>query len=160
VHKKHTDEQAAQASLAKDEYLVAIKILLRDGDKLLVTKDSYGAWDIPGGRIRKDQFDVSDEDILAEKVRVEIGPQVRYELGDIKTTLRVQREEIGRNGAIVRVYAICYEATYLAGEIELGGYHENVEWIDLRTANLADYTTPDGWVHQLTEYQESVKRGK
>ena len=153
---KHSDEAAAAASLAKDEYLVAVKLLLRDGDKLFIFKDQWGEWDIPGGRIRKDQFETNLEDVLAEKIKVELGPEVKYELGDIKATMRVQREEIGRNGAVVRIFAVGYEAKYLGGEIQLGEYCDKYEWIDLKTANLEDYRTPSSWVVQLKDYQKNA----
>ncbi len=31
----------------KDLYFVAVKLLLRDGDKLLITHDIFGVWDLP-----------------------------------------------------------------------------------------------------------------
>jgi len=40
-------EKAAQASLAKDEYLVAVKLLLRKGNNLLIVHDKFGQWICP-----------------------------------------------------------------------------------------------------------------
>ena len=151
---RHSDEDAAAASFAKDEYLVAIKLLLREGDKLLIVKDQWGAWDVPGGRIRRDQFDVPDEQVLREKIDFEIGKAVQYELGDIKTTLRVERHDTGRGR--VRIYAVCYEGKYLGGEIDLGEYGVRYEWIDIKTTDLEKYGTDENWIPQLKKYQDEV----
>lgn len=37
----------------KDVYFVAVKALLRDGNKILLTHDIWDQWDLPGGRIKK-----------------------------------------------------------------------------------------------------------
>ena len=137
-------EKAAKASLAKDEYLVAVKLLLRDGDKLLITHDKFGQWDIPGGRIRRDQFTTPLEVILAEKVVEELGSQVKYELHNVKTTFRVERDEVGREAEKVRIFGLGYEAKYLSGNISLGEWHDIYEWIDLKSVNLEDYRTGSG----------------
>ncbi len=104
--------KAREQSMAKDEYLVAVKLLLRDGDKLLITHDVFGQWDIPGGRIRRDQFETSLEDILDGKIKEELGIELEYELGEIKATFRVEREEAGRAGSKVRIFGLGYEAKY------------------------------------------------
>ena len=153
-------EKYKNDSEKKDEYLVAIKVLLRDGDKLLVTHDVFGQRDIPGGRIRKDQFDTSNEDILDLKIREEIGYKAIYELGSIKATFRVEREEAGRDGKVVRIFGVGYEAQYLGGDIEIGTYHDKYEWIDLKTVDLDDYKTESGWVHLLADYvKNNVSHG-
>lgn len=153
----HTVEQAGKNSRQKDNYLVAVKLLLRDGDKLLVTHDIYGQWDIPGGRIRKDQFNTPMEQILHDKIFEELGNEIKYELGEVKATFRVEREEVGRGGEVVRIFGVGYEAKYLGGHIELGDVHDKYEWIDLTSVNLEDYKTKSGWVHLLDEYVESVR---
>lgn len=149
---KEDREKYHKASAAKDSYFVAVKMLLRDGDKLLITHDVFGAWDIPGGRIRHDQFKVSLEEVLAGKIKEELGIDLKYELGDIKATFRVERTEIGHTDRTVRVFAVGYEAKYLGGEIKLGDHHDKYEWIDLQNVNLADYASPGGWVEQLDKY--------
>jgi len=148
----HSDEDAAAASWAKDEYLVAIKLLLRDKDKLLIMKDQWGAWDVPGGRIRKDQFNEADEQILRKKVDEEVGAKVSYTLGDIKTTMRLERTDTGRGK--IRVFAVCYEGEYTGGDIDLGEYGVEYKWIDLKTEDLSQYDSLGSWVPKLGSYQK------
>lgn len=157
---KHTIKQAAENSWMKDEYLVAVKLLLRDGDRLLITHDIYGQWDVPGGRIRKDQFKMPLEDILKTKVAEELGSSITYEITGIKATFRVEREEVGREGEVVRIFGIGYEANLTSGEVELGEYHDKFEWINIKTADLSEYASPSGWVEQLADYQMSVNTAK
>ena len=154
--KMQTNQDARSASMAKDEYLVAVKLLLFKDGKLLVLKDQWGSWDIPGGRIRRDQFDVPPEEILRKKIDVELGKEVQYQLGKIVTTLRLEREEVGRDGQKVRIFAVCYEGSYISGDITGGAYIPHYEWIDLKTANLDDYSEGDSWVLRLKDYQREL----
>ncbi len=38
----------------KDTYFVAVKVFFEQDGKLLILKDNFGDWDLPGGRIKKD----------------------------------------------------------------------------------------------------------
>lgn len=151
-------EKIKKQSMAKDEYLVAVKLLLRDGDKLLITHDTFGQWDLPGGRIRRDQFTTPLEEVLSGKITEELGADLKYELGDIKTTFRVEREEVGRGCEKVRIFGLGYEARYLGGEITLGEFHDMYESIDINSVNLEDYKSTTGWVHLLSDYVEKIRK--
>ena len=148
---KHADPEV---SWAKDEYLVALKLIVRDGDNILIMKDAFGNWDIPGGRIRRDQFGTPYEIILREKIDVELGTGFQYELNGIKTLMRVERKEHGRDGQRVRIFAVGYEAFYESGEVELASYLESYEWINIKTTNLDEYADNSGWVDKLKDYQQ------
>lgn len=78
----------------KDVYFVAAKALIRDGEKLLVTHDVFGDWDIPGGRIKKDEFEKPFEAVLERKIREELGSDIRYEVGAPKVFFKVERVDI------------------------------------------------------------------
>lgn len=137
----------------KDVYFVAVKLLLRDGDKLLITHDIFGSWDIPGGRIKKDEFARPLEEVAARKMSEELGPAVRYELGEPKVFFRVERiEKLEQGGDMpVRIFAVGYEAKYLGGDIQLGNHHDRYEWVDIQTFNPAALFK-DGWQTGLQEY--------
>ena len=57
----------------KDTYFVAVKVFLEKEGKFLVMKDNFGDWDLPGGRIKKDEFHTSLEDVIARKMNQEVG---------------------------------------------------------------------------------------
>lgn len=140
----------------KDLYFVAVKLLLRDGDKLLITHDIFGDWDIPGGRIKKDEFEAPLESVIKRKMSEELGPGVKYELGQPKIFFRHERKE-QRLGEMVRIFAIGYEAQYQGGEIKLGNHHDKYEWVDVRSFKPEDYFT-GGWLKGLQEYLKSLSK--
>jgi len=135
----------------KDLYFVAVKLLLRDGGKLLITHDIFGSWDLPGGRIKKDEFSKSLEAVIVRKMQEELGTDVAYELGEPKVFFRVEREEQGLNGQRVRIFAVGYEAKYLGGDIKLGEHHDQMEWVDIHTFVPEKYFM-GGWLTGVQEY--------
>ena len=135
----------------KDLYFVAVKLFLRNGDKLLITHDIFGSWDLPGGRIRKDEFDKPLESVIKRKVVEELGPSVRYQLGDPEVFFRVERQEQGLDGQLVRIFAVGYDAKFKGGGIRLGDHHDKMEWVDVNSFKPEDYFT-GGWLIGLKEY--------
>lgn len=135
----------------KDLYHVAVKLLLRDDDNLLLIHDIFGAWDIPGGRIKPDEFETPLEDIIERKMREELGDNIRYKLGSPKVFFRVEREEHGLNGQKVRIFGIGFEADYLGGEVQLGDHHDQLYWMDIKVDNPAKYLA-GGWLVGMQKY--------
>lgn len=60
----------------KDLYFVAVKVFLEKDGKFLIMKDGFGQWDIPGGRIKKDEFEVPLEQVVTRKLKEEIGSNI------------------------------------------------------------------------------------
>lgn len=141
----------------KDLYFVAVKLLLRDGDNLLITHDVFGSWDIPGGRIRIKEFNSPLEAVATRKMREELGDDVKYTLGEPIVFFRVEREEPQDSGQIVHIFAIGYEATYEGGKLGLGDHHDKLEWVDIKTFDPKKYFT-GGWLTGIEEYLAKIKR--
>ena len=138
----------------KDVYLVAVKALLRDGNKLLIVHDVFGTWELPGGRIKKDELNTPLETIVERKVCEELGSEIKYKLGEPKAFFRLERPEADLEK--VRIFAVGFEADYLGGEIILGEYHDKLEWVDVKTFD--PLTRQDnGWMRGLKEYLEKIK---
>ena len=142
--------------MEKDLYFIAAKVLLRDKDMLLVTHDIFGAWDIPGGRIRENEFDTPIEDIIERKIKEELGSEVRYRLGLPVATFRVERIEHNLQKK-VRIFAVGYEAEYLGGEITLGEHHNKMKWVNIRVYDPSDDFT-GGWLKGLQGYLETTRQ--
>jgi 8-oxo-dGTP pyrophosphatase MutT (NUDIX family) len=142
-------------STDKDLYFVAVKALLRNGADLLITHDIYGQWDIPGGRLRSDDFDVALEVVLERKLREELGDDLRYSLGAPSVFFRHERPEAGLDGRRVRIFAIGFEADFLGGEIRLGPHHDRQLWVDAMSFPVHEYFV-DGWLAGLRAYQERL----
>lgn len=143
---------------SKDLYFVAVKLLLRDREKLLITHDIFGAWDLPGGRIKKDEFDAPLEAVIERKMREELGGDVRYNLGGPQVFFRVERLEHATQ-EMVRIFGIGYAATYVGGEISLGDHHDRMEWVNVYTFEPGDYFT-GGWLVGVQEYLHKIKQDK
>jgi 8-oxo-dGTP pyrophosphatase MutT (NUDIX family) len=137
----------------KDMYNIAVKLLLRDGDKLLITHDIFKSWDIPGGRIKKDEFEAPLESVIRRKMNEELGSEVEYEISEPVVFFRVKRIEYSTKEE-ARIFAIGYSAKYLRGDIKLGQNHDRFEWVDVNTFKPEDYFT-GGW---LTGVQEYIKK--
>ncbi len=142
----------AQTNLfEKDLYFVAVKLFLRNGGKLLITHDIYGDWDLPGGRIRKDEFSSPMETTIDRKVREELGSQVSYNLGSPQVFFKVERQEHDLAGQKVRIFGVGYAAEYIGGDIALGQHHDQMKWVDIDTFNPEEYFN-GGWLEGVREY--------
>lgn len=139
----------------KDLYYVAVKLFLRNGQKLLITHDIVGDWDLPGGRIRINEFEKPLESVIERKICEELGGDVRYGLGKPAVFFRVERQEQAL-GKKVRIFAVGYEAEYLDGEVRLGDHHDQMKWVDISTLKAEEYFT-GGWLRGVQEYQQLVK---
>ncbi len=135
----------------KDLYFVAVKLLLRDKNKLLITHDIFGAWDVPGGRLKPDEFSKPLESVIERKINEELGVNIKYSIGKPVVFFRVEREEAGLDGKLVRIFAIGYEGDYLGGEIKLGDHHDRAEWVDLNSLDPKEYFK-DGWENGIQDY--------
>jgi len=139
-----------------DSYFIVVKAFLVDAEgRLLITKDRFGYWDIPGGRLREGDFNLPLEKVLDRKLKEELGDAVNYELGEPVVFMRHEREEILPDGSkdMRRIFAIGYQAQYLEGNIQLGASHKKFEWVPLDTFVPEDYFK-GGWLKGVKEFQE------
>lgn len=134
----------------KDTYFVAVKVFLEKDGKFLVMKDNFGDWDLPGGRIKKDEFEAPLESIVARKMSQEIGSDVSYDLGKPLLFLRHERVEAS-SGDTVRIFAVGYPASWKQGEIRLSPRHTEMLWADPKTFRPEDYFE-GGWLKGVREY--------
>lgn len=141
--------------MEKDSYFVAVKVFLED-DKgnLFIFKDRFGDWDIPGGRLREDDFSVPLEEVAERKLREELGSEMRYELGEPAVFMRHERDEVLQAGKREkrRIFAVGYRAKYFGGGITLGNNHTESKWVPLATFRPEEYFT-GGWLEGIREYQ-------
>ena len=107
-------------------YQVAIKILLRKGDEVLLLRLDDGRFDYPGGRIDTVEGKVPLMKILAREIREEIGAQVKYQVG--KPLFQFRR--FFKQKYILQTV---YEGQYLGGEITLSPEHEKWLWLNPKT---------------------------
>ena len=131
--------------------------LERDG-KFLILKDGFGSWDIPGGRIKLDEFEASLEEVIARKIFEELGSNIKYNLGKPIVFMRHERVEKAPGNPTVRIFAIGYQATLEKGEVKMTSHHTEMLW-----ANIKDFTPEkyfrSGRLRGVQEYLE-IKRSR
>lgn len=135
----------------KDVYFVAVKIFLEKDGEFLVMKDNFGDWDLPGGRIKKDEFEAPLEKTIERKMLQECGTEVKYELGKPLLFLRHERIEQSPGNPTVRIFAVGYPAKWISGEIKLSPRHTEMLWADTKTFKPENYFT-GGWLKGVQEY--------
>jgi len=143
----------------KDVYFVAVKVFLEDdAGRFLIVKDRFGDWDIPGGRLKENEFSVALEAVIERKVKEELG-DIHYELGEPTVFMRHERDEILPDGKKEkrRIFAIGYMAKYIGGQIKLGKNHEKFGWVGIDTFKPEDYFS-GGWLAGIKEFQFKCKK--
>ncbi len=138
-------------------YYVAVKIFLSHGSKLLILKDEYGDWDLPGGRLRESEFNTPLEEVVAREIKEEVGSKVIYKLGEPRVFMRHQRQEQTLKGKPqVKIFAIGYEAEYINGNIELSSEHTGFLWVEIKTFKPERYFN-GGWLKGVQDYLKKVR---
>jgi ADP-ribose pyrophosphatase YjhB (NUDIX family) len=143
----------------KAVYFVAVKVFLRDGDKLLLIHDQWSNWELPGGRIKLDEFQQPLEKTVARKISEELGDKVKYSIPrPTGTFVQVSRDEhVGDRTQKVQIFAIGFEANYLGGEIDMGDHHDQLKWIDVNTFRPLDLQNND-WMRGIQDYLDKVRK--
>lgn len=143
----------------KDTYFVAVKMFLEHDGKLFIFKDKFGDWDLPGGRIKPNEFDVPLEDIIQRKMNEEIGADVQYEIGAPIVFMRHERIEATEGNPTVRIFAVGYEAKLISGVISLSPQHTEMQWVDIHTFKPEDFFS-GGWRKGVQEYLHIKRSSK
>lgn len=138
-------------SLEKDTYFVAVKVFLKKDNSLLIMKDKFGEWDLPGGRIKKDEFNTPLDQIIKRKMSEEIGNNVEYEINQPVVFFRHQREEVDLNREIVRIFAVGYEGVLKSGQVKMSDMFTEMKWVNLKTFKPEEYFK-GGWLKGVQDY--------
>lgn len=104
---------------------VSLKILLSNGEKVLLTKGFEGDIDLPGGRIEVGEEETPLEDIIVREVKEELGQDVEFRLGPPLFVNRVFRRVDKR-----LIFVVVFDAKYISGNITLSDEHKSYEWVD------------------------------
>jgi 8-oxo-dGTP pyrophosphatase MutT (NUDIX family) len=135
----------------KDTYFIAAKAFIEKDGKLLILKDNFGDWDLPGGRIKKDEFHAPLEQVVKRKMKEELGPNIKYQLGKPEIFMRHERVEAVEGNPTVRIFALGYICPFESGEINLSPRHTEMLWVDVQTFEPEKYFK-GGWLEGLKEY--------
>ncbi|KKU09323.1 MAG: hypothetical protein UX13_C0043G0004 [Candidatus Woesebacteria bacterium GW2011_GWB1_45_5] len=140
----------------KDTYFVAVKVFLEKDGKLLILKDNFGDWDLPGGRIKKDEFETPLPEIIKRKMSEELGDAIGYRIGKPVVFMRHERVEQSIGNPTVRIFAVGYEGVLESGEIKFSERHPEIMWVNPIDFRPEDYFK-GGWLKGVKEYLEIKK---
>ncbi len=136
----------------KDPYFIAVKVFLERGNDFLILKDKFGDWDLPGGRIKKFEFETPLPQIVARKMNEEVGEDVTYTLAPLPEILmRHERVEASPGNPTVHIFCLGYRAQLVGGEVKLQDSHTELLWVDRATFKPEEYFT-GGWLKGVQEY--------
>lgn len=135
----------------KDTYFVAVKVFLKKDGKLLIMKDNFGDWDLPGGRLKTDELEAPLEEVIKRKMKEELGSDVRYTIGKPVVFMRHERKETVPGNPTVRIFAVGYEGTLTGGEIKTSERHPEFLWVDPKDFHPEGYFK-GGWLKGVREY--------
>ena len=116
----------------KDLYFIAVKLFLEREGKILIIKDKYGDWDLPGGRVRKSEFGTELEKVLIRKLSEELGNEIKYTIGKPIVFMRHERQEFDLNKKLVRIFAIGYDGIFKEEKIQLSPLHTEMKWVSVQ----------------------------
>ena len=130
----------------RDFYQISLKLILKNGkgEVLLMkaqNKDTYaGFYDLPGGRINVDEFEVPLPDILRREVREEIG-NVQYDLNQhpVAVARHLIPASISVHKRDVHVLYLLYKGLYKSGEVTVSREHTGLAWVDPHNVQLEQY---------------------
>ena len=135
----------------KDAYFVAMKVFLKKDGELLILKDNFGDWDLPGGRIKKDEFDTPMEQIIKRKMSEELGDNIQYSISKPIIFMRHERVEQSEGNPTVRIFAVGYEGILENGSIQLSKRHPEMLWVNPNDFEPEKYFK-GGWLKGVREY--------
>jgi len=135
----------------KEKYFVAVKIFLERDGRFFICKDVYGNWDLPGGRIKKDEFNTPLDQVIKRKMFEELGNEIKYEVGKPLVMIRHERVEDAPGNPTIRIFAVGYGATLLKGEPKLSDLFTEGMWADIKTFQPEKYLA-GGWLKGVQDY--------
>lgn len=136
----------------KDPYFVAVKVFLEKDTSFLILKDKFGEWDLPGGRIKKNEFSTPLPDVIRRKMLEELGSDMTYSVESRPEVLmRHERVEASPGNPTVHIFGLGYRAQLLVGEPKLSEAHTELLWVEWKNFIPEDYFT-GGWLAGVEEY--------
>jgi 8-oxo-dGTP pyrophosphatase MutT (NUDIX family) len=126
-------------------YQVSLKVFLKNSaGQVLILKTpeegSYqGFYDLPGGRIDADEFQLPFTEVLYREIQEEVGG-IDCLIGDNPISLGRHFVPKGplRDDDMHFLY-VFFEGEYRGGDIQMSSEHTDYEWVDLKTVSLDDY---------------------
>lgn len=127
------------------QYQVSLKIILKNTEgKILILKNAAGTgeqdyYDLPGGRINKNEFETPYETLITRELAEEVGKKVTYELSLDPVSFARHSFFSKRTKKDTQVLYLVFEARYLSGDVSISDEHSDFQWVFLEKLSLKKY---------------------
>lgn len=125
---------------------ISLKAIIKNEEKqvLMLKSDPEGAfkghYDLPGGRINDSEFETqSFQEVLLREIKEECGPNFEVQILSDKPVAISKWKMHRKNGEIMYVLYIFFEAKYLSGEVKMSDEHQAVSWEKITKENASTY---------------------
>jgi len=128
---------------------VGLKAFIDKDKSLLIVRESKkyksgGKWELPGGRINKDEINQTLEKILERELSEELGWSLKVKIGKLFSVWRRMTHPDAK------VFLVGFNCIYKNGNIKLSSEHINYVWIKAKEINK--YKFADGYKEQIIKY--------
>lgn len=117
------------------KFHVGLKAFIESDGKLLILKDTDGLWELPGGRVDKNDREKSLRETLLREVKEELGEEVSIEVNNCFHTWS-RRPHPDRDYYILLVGFKC---SYIDGKIRLSDEHTDMKWVNKEEIAKLDF---------------------
>ncbi len=98
-----------------------------------------GCYDLPGGRIDANEFDVPYEQIMKREITEEVGDiQYKFNPKPVAIGRHLVHAHQSRLKRELHIQYIFFEAEYLGGDICVSREHTEYKWVDMSAEKLED----------------------
>lgn len=126
------------------DFNVGLKAFIEKDGKLLVLKEDKGKWELPGGRIEKNELNKSLDKILLRETEEELGEDFQLTVDGIFRTWIRKPDDTD-----FYLFLVGFKCEYIEGEITLSSEHEDFRWIDKEEIEQLEF---------VNTYQEAVEQ--
>ncbi|MDP3800304.1 MAG: NUDIX hydrolase [bacterium] len=127
-------------------YQVSLKLLLKNnnGEVLALKAVDWGSfanfYDLPGGRIDADEFNVDFSEIIKREAKEEIGNvEIKVNSKPVAIGRHLIPANMTSSGKDIQILYLFFEAEHLSGDIKISDEHTEVKWLNLKDVKLEEY---------------------
>lgn len=123
------------------DFQVSLKVLLKNktGEYLCLNvakRDNIAplSFDLPGGRINKDEMEVPFHELINREVTEEVGEDIKYKLREDPVSIgqwNIPENIEVRHGETRGRFFVLFEAEYISGSVEISDEHSGFKWLKL-----------------------------
>ncbi|MFH0780307.1 MAG: NUDIX domain-containing protein [Parcubacteria group bacterium] len=130
----------------KDFYQISLKALIKnDKNEILILKGllsgSYAKfYDLPGGRIDDNEFNMPFDKILIREIGEEIGKvKIKLNMKPVALSRHMIPARLTASKKALRILHVFFEAKLLAGKIKISDEHLGYRWQKITKRNIKQY---------------------